>query len=62
MYSDYVICRWLLTWFEKIVQRDADNGEKIAQLLGKFSRKVVKQTVCHALSFFTRWILIDGLC
>lgn len=31
---------------EKIVQRDADNGENIAQLLlGKISRKVVKQTV-----------------
>ncbi|KAF8554653.1 DNA/RNA polymerase [Imleria badia] len=31
---------------EKIVQRDADNGQKIAQLLlGKISRKVVKQTV-----------------
>ncbi|KAF8130200.1 hypothetical protein EV363DRAFT_1399395 [Boletus edulis] len=31
---------------EKIVVRDADNGEKIAQLLlGKISRKVVKQTV-----------------
>ncbi|KAG9311110.1 DNA/RNA polymerase [Chiua virens] len=31
---------------EKIVQRDADNGVKIAQLLlGKIARKVVKQTV-----------------
>ncbi|KAF8421735.1 hypothetical protein L210DRAFT_3672398 [Boletus edulis BED1] len=30
----------------QIIVRDADNGEKIAQLLlGKFSRKVVKQTV-----------------
>ena len=48
---------------EKIVQRDADNGEQIAQLLlGKISRKVVKQTVCPALSLFTSWILIDGLC
>ena len=32
---------------EKIVQKDADDGEKFAQLLlGKISRKVVKQTVC----------------
>ena len=40
---------------EKIVQRDVDSGEGIAQLLlGKISRKLVKQTVCPALSLFTR--------
>lgn len=44
---------------EKIVQRDADNGENIAQLLlGKISRKVVKQTVrpLHYLFARRRWI------
>jgi DNA-directed RNA polymerase len=38
---------YVATMVEKIVQSDADNGEKMAQLLlGKISRKVVKQTVC----------------
>lgn len=52
---------------EKIVQKDADNGEKVAQLLlGKISRKVVKQTV-RALYFsllelldIDRWSFAEG--
>ncbi|KAH0833941.1 DNA/RNA polymerase [Lanmaoa asiatica] len=45
---------------EKTVQRDADNGEKIAQLLlGKISRKVVKQTVCALHSSFLELLDID---